>query len=104
MKRRSFISGILAAASAPMIVRSGVLMPVKQIISPGDTVYGFDYLTEIINGLQCAFTDPWLDYMWHTTEFNTEFSERVIAINKEFIEKTYPNLTLKGFHEEKRLS
>ena len=34
VKRRSFLAGILAAGVAPAFVRSGVLMPVKQIWVP----------------------------------------------------------------------
>ena len=34
LSRRSLLGGILAAAVAPAIVRSGILMPVRQIIVP----------------------------------------------------------------------
>jgi hypothetical protein len=34
IQRRSFIAGILGAAMAPAIVRSGILMPVKRVWVP----------------------------------------------------------------------
>lgn len=34
MNRRGFLGAILAAAAAPAIVRSGILMPVHEIIVP----------------------------------------------------------------------
>ena len=34
MNRRGFLAGILAAASAPAIVRIGSLMPVRSIVIP----------------------------------------------------------------------
>jgi hypothetical protein len=42
MQRRSFLAAMLAAAAAPAIVRSGVLMPVKAPIwTPPAADYGF---------------------------------------------------------------
>ena len=34
MDRRSFLKGLVGAVVAPAIVRSGILMPVKEIIVP----------------------------------------------------------------------
>jgi hypothetical protein len=34
VKRRSFLGAMLAAAAAPAVVQSGILMPVKKIIDP----------------------------------------------------------------------
>jgi len=34
MNRRGFLGGIIAAAAAPVFIRSEVLMPVRQIIAP----------------------------------------------------------------------
>lgn len=36
LSRRSFLGGILAAASAPAVVKAEILMPVKKIIRPPD--------------------------------------------------------------------
>jgi hypothetical protein len=34
MDRRGFLRGILAAGMAPTVVKAGIIMPVKQIITP----------------------------------------------------------------------
>lgn len=36
--RRSFLGAILAAAAAPAIIRSEILMPVRQLVLPSDPV------------------------------------------------------------------
>ena len=36
--RRGFLSGIFAAAVAPVFIRSEVLMPVRQIIAPSQEI------------------------------------------------------------------
>lgn len=47
LKRRSFLAGILAASVAPAFVRSGVLMPVKEIWVPNNG-YAFTFGPRII--------------------------------------------------------
>ncbi|MGE4243704.1 twin-arginine translocation signal domain-containing protein [Ramlibacter sp.] len=37
--RRSFLAGILAAGVAPAAVGSGILMPVRKIVMPGDVLW-----------------------------------------------------------------
>lgn len=38
MQRRSFLAAVLAAATAPAIARSGILMPVRKVWVPEDDV------------------------------------------------------------------
>lgn len=40
MNRRGFLAGILASGFAPAAVGSGVLMPVRRILLPGDLTIG----------------------------------------------------------------
>lgn len=40
LSRRGFLAGIIAAGVAPIIVRAGVLMPVKPRLIMADEVYG----------------------------------------------------------------
>lgn len=41
--RRGFLEAILATATAPTIVRGGILMPIKKIILPTQKIYTGSY-------------------------------------------------------------
>lgn len=84
ISRRLFLGGLLAAATAPAIVRSGVLMPVRPaIILPPEP--GFQDITVALE-----------DY-GRNTSF-TQISRRSIeAMQREMLRRAMPSLMLARF-------
>lgn len=72
MNRRGFLGAVLAAAAAPYVVtKAGVLMPVKQIVTPERFWIAVDLAAE--GGGNCAVVGQL--QMWQQTIFIRQFPE-----------------------------
>lgn len=64
MNRRGFLGGILAACAAPAIVKAELLMPVRKIVVPNETISGLVLLQRAEEKMRPLLTHAVCDPYW----------------------------------------
>lgn len=86
MNRRGFIGGLISAVAAPLVVRSGVLMPLRGLVMPGFVLPDVkDYLT--LDQYSEFILSPMVNY--YRGEWEKRVADSVFALEHDGLSRYF---------------